>query len=191
MTTRSEDQLHRDSSTMDSLLAWPSTSNAFSAIPPISRDGARGSPPRKTARLEGDLDSSATGKGKQDGIQRHPRKLDVIHIRNIQLLTHSEDSSCINTIRHALRALLDRDETIPFLPSSFKAVFDSVEIAVVVAGKGSDVYNMLCRELERACAEGIARRLSEEHGLSWLTKLIGEWQWLLDRLVSVHCMSAS
>jgi len=67
---------------MDTLLAWPSTSKAFSAVQPISRDGARGSPPRKTARLEGDLDYSASGKGKQDGTQRGPRKLNVTHIRN-------------------------------------------------------------------------------------------------------------
>jgi hypothetical protein len=84
-----------------------------------------------------------------------------------------------------LRALLDREGSIPFLPSSYKAVFDAVEVAVVLAGKGAEVYAMLSRELDRACAEGIARRLFTGTGLPWLQNLGEEWKWFEARVVSL------
>lgn len=69
---------------MEALLALPTTSRAFSAIQPISRDDTCGSPPRKTPRLDGDVDSSSKGKGKQgvqDAGRWGVRKLILIHNR--------------------------------------------------------------------------------------------------------------
>jgi hypothetical protein len=66
---------------MEGLFAWPTSSRAFTAVKPTARDDARGSPPRKTARLDGDVDSSAKGKGKQraqDAAHRGVRRLVVI-----------------------------------------------------------------------------------------------------------------
>lgn len=107
-------------------------------------------------------------------------------IATIPGLSPADDSSYTNTIRHALRALLDREGSIPFLPSSYKVVFDAVEVAVVLAGKGAEVYAMLGRELDRACAEDISRRLLKETGISWLQNLVGEWKWFEGRVV---CLS--
>jgi hypothetical protein len=98
-------------------------------------------------------------------------------------LSPADDSSYTNTIRHALRALLGRDGSIPFRPSSYKAVFDAVETAVSLAGKGPEVYAMLGRELDRACAEGVARRLADGQGMPWLENLVGEWKWFEGRVV--------
>lgn len=100
-------------------------------------------------------------------------------------LLPEDDSSYTNTIRHALRALLDREGSIPFLPSSYKAVFDAVEVAVVLAGKGAEVYAMLSRELDRACAEGVSRRLLKGTGIPWLQSFVGEWKWFEGRAVSL------
>lgn len=191
---------------MEALFAWPTASSAFSAIQPTSKDDARGSPPRKTARLDGDVDSSSKGKGKQSvqgAAHRGVRKLTVVYNkgshRSIYIIFDSDsrvataltpglppadDSSYTNTIRHALRALLDREESIPFLPSSYKAVFDAVEVAVALAGKGAEVYAMLSRELDRACAEGITRRLLSATRLPWLQNLVEEWKWFEGRVVS-------
>ena len=105
-------------------------------------------------------------------------------------LSLADDSSYTNTIRHALRALLDREGSIPFLPSSYKVVFDAVEVAVVLAGKGAEVYAMLSRELDRACAEGGSRRLLKGTGIPWLQVLVGEWEWFEGRVVSLfYCVA--
>jgi hypothetical protein len=101
-------------------------------------------------------------------------------------LPPADDSSYTNTIRHALRALLDREGSIPFLPSSYKVVFDAVEVAVSLAGKGAEVYAMLSRELDRACAEGVARRLLDGTGIQWLQNLVGEWKWFEGRVVGLR-----
>ncbi|KAF8527847.1 Cullin-4B [Hysterangium stoloniferum] len=177
---------------MNTLFAWPIVSTSFSVVGPILREDVRGSPPRKTARLDGDIDSSARGKGKQhvqDAVHRGIINLAVVHSNaGPPSLPLADNSSFTNPIHHALRILLDRDESIPFLPSSYKTVFDAVEIAVCLAGKGADVYQMLTREFDRACAEGIARRLSTGAGLPWLHNLVDEWRWFESRVDLIRAL---
>lgn len=61
-----------------------------------------------------------------------------------------------------------------------------MEVVVVLAGNGAEVYAMLNRELDRACAEGVAKRLINGTGMSWLQTLVGEWKWFESRVVSVY-----
>lgn len=96
---------------------------------------------------------------------------------------YNDDLSCLNTLRHSIRALLDKEGVNTISPVSFNAIFDSVEMAVLISGKGPEIYNLLKRELERSCAEGIARRLSRGEGCAWLSKLVSEWQWFEEQLV--------
>lgn len=58
----------------------------------------------------------------------------------------------------------------------------------MLLGNGADVHSMLQNQLQRTCAEVIAKRLTTEKGLSWLNLLIGEWNWFESQIASIKLL---
>ncbi|GJJ12245.1 hypothetical protein Clacol_006486 [Clathrus columnatus] len=153
------------------LLAWPVTSKAFSSINIRPNDDTPGSPPRKAPRLSNT--SSRVGSGVNQSLSK---KITIYNVYDEPRLDQRESRKAIETM---LRSFLNRTDpqNNRLLRSSYKTVFETVETAVVLLGMGADIYSMLRTQLQRTCAEVIAKRLTSQKGLPWLNLLIDEWKW--------------
>ncbi|KAI5118667.1 hypothetical protein M0805_001040 [Coniferiporia weirii] len=190
------------------LLNFPSNSKGLSKYTPglslaaagnvkaAPAPASAGSPPRKTARLEGDSDHSIgrsrdKGKGKEKETAMDPADAPSDGILRLTIENPPEDDiseayldSLPPVVQEAIHAVLVRPQSgMSPNPKStgfiYENIFQATRTIVLIAGKGQWVYGKLQFELKEAAAE-VTKQLTsptDSKSMDWLVELVDATTW--------------
>lgn len=172
------------------------------------------SPPRKTPRLDRDLDSASASRSRGHVIKQEDESAGpiVITISGLQstsigqipakfdpfipsCLVHSQATHVYDKefalVKRSIRLLLTNNSHEK-LPGTYERIFNACRTVVSVAQKGEGLYENLKIEVER-CNNELARVLKGDtrNGVEWLVALVEASEWYEKRVVShplVHGM---
>ncbi|KIM81855.1 hypothetical protein PILCRDRAFT_821213 [Piloderma croceum F 1598] len=183
------------------LLDLPQTSNAFTSLRAtvfqVINDGSA-SPPRKTARLEGDSDSGSASRSRSH-VKEPNGSIVTLQIIGESVKSCPDHPTEFTQVRRCIRTLLTRraNETMPI---TYEAIYSACRSIVCVSNKGEGLYQTLRMELEYSLSRRAKELLDEKcTGSQWIAKfvetcdqfekqvvLLQSWLTYLDRVYVMH-----
>ncbi|THH31569.1 hypothetical protein EUX98_g2606 [Antrodiella citrinella] len=145
-----------------------------------SRDTSSGSPPRKTPRLDADLDSASASRSRlvtDDKVGNASVKKVAIRIQlvgpSIQQYSDRHFDTSFATLRRTLRALFTPGDR---LPESYERIYAACRVCATYRAEG--IYDNLKLEVQRCIGE-VARLLQEDarQGVEWVQPFVEKCEW--------------
>ncbi|KAF5335225.1 hypothetical protein D9758_014773 [Tetrapyrgos nigripes] len=162
------------------LLELPRTSTGFSAnITATGIDEGSGSPLRKVARLDNDLDSASASR--PSASSHDPIRLDIVGEDNRSKSQTANPANDFALVRAYIRSILSRkDEATP--NETYETIYSKCRSLVTVNDYGERLYDALSQLLEQFIDAALSKELisSDKKDVDWISFFVEICDWFQD-----------
>ncbi|KAH9947362.1 Cullin-domain-containing protein [Amylocystis lapponica] len=162
------------------LLSLPETSKAFTSLSSTVitvAETVSASPPRKTRRLDSDLDSASASRSRR--VDNKDSGTIRIKVAGIPLKSSPDNRSDADValVTRSIRVLLARGSDV-LLPATFEQIYGACRSAVTISNKGEGLFTSVKLELEKSVGSLVKDLLVERRAdVEWLVPFIEACAW--------------